>query len=299
MRLPSVIFVRAPLTPEHVGKANLSEWSYFRGQRGELPSGWSGRGGQTTNAYYPNGDPCGSSAGSGVAASIGLAAVTLGTETDGSIICPSSLNNVVGIKPTVGLTSRAGGMHLPITRFLCSNEHADCVGSPVIPISSVQDTVGPMTRSVEDAAIVLSIIAGKDLNDDATLAQPPEVPDFTRALSRDALKGKRLGVPRRVYMDESITKSDPSVRVAFEAALDVLRDLGAEVVDPADLPSADEIHESDKEITVLEVDCKVCTLPSLVQVYPTISAGGLERIPCEAQRKPNWRAVAGGRDKVQ
>ena len=120
-----------------------------------------------------------------------------------------------------------------------------------------------MTRCVEDAAIVLSIIAGKDANDDATLTQPPEVPDFTRALSRDALKGKRLGVPRRVYMDESITKSDPSVRVAFEAALDVLRDLGAEVVDPADLPSADEIHKSDKEITVLEVDCKVCALAFL------------------------------------
>ena len=117
MRPPSPIIIRAPLTREHAGKANLSEWSYFRGQRGELPSGWSGRGGQTTNAYFPNGDPCGSSAGSGVSASIGLAAVTLGTETDGSIICPSSLNNVVGIKPTVGLTSRAGGVYLPSHTF--------------------------------------------------------------------------------------------------------------------------------------------------------------------------------------
>lgn len=88
------------------GKANLSEWAHFRGN---LPSGWSGRGGQCTNAYFPNADPCGSSSGSGVAASIGLAAVTLGTETDGSITCPSSNNNLAGIKPTVGLTSRAGG----------------------------------------------------------------------------------------------------------------------------------------------------------------------------------------------
>jgi amidase len=89
-----------------LGKANLSEWAEFRGN---LPNGWSGRGGQTTNAYFPNADPCGSSAGSGVAASIGLVTVTLGTETDGSITCPSSNNNAVGIKPTVGLTSRAGG----------------------------------------------------------------------------------------------------------------------------------------------------------------------------------------------
>ena len=120
-----------------------------------------------------------------------------------------------------------------------------------------------MTRCVEDAAIVLSIIAGKDANDDATLTQPPEVPDFTRALSRDALKGKRLGVPRRVYMDESITKSDPSVHVAFDAALDLLSDLGADVVNPTDLPNSYEIHNSYKDITVLEVDFNFCALPFL------------------------------------
>ncbi|KAK7062779.1 hypothetical protein VNI00_000268 [Paramarasmius palmivorus] len=148
-----------------LGKANLSEFAHFRGN---LASGWSGRGGQNTNAYFPNADPCGSSSGSGVAASIGLAAVTLGSETDGSITCPSSHNNAVGIKPTVGLTSRAG----------------------VIPISANQDTIGPITRSVSDAAIVLSVIAGKDPNDNFTLAQPDTVPDFTLALDANALQGK-------------------------------------------------------------------------------------------------------------
>lgn len=114
-----------------------------------------------------------------------------------------------------------------------------------------------MTRCVEDAAIVLSVIAGKDPNDDATLSQPDSVPDFTLALNRDALKGKRIGVPRRVFMDESITKADPSVGVAFAEALQVLQSLGAEIIDPADLPSADEINTSKQEIIVLAVDCKV------------------------------------------
>ncbi|KAL0959934.1 hypothetical protein HGRIS_011597 [Hohenbuehelia grisea] len=208
-----------------LGKANLSEFAHFRGN---LPSGWSGRGGQNTNAYFPNADPCGSSSGSGVAASIGLAAVTLGTETDGSITCPSSNNNLAGIKPTLGLTSRAG----------------------VIPISANQDTVGPMTRSLTDAAIVLSLIAGKDPNDNFTLAQPPRVPDFTKALNKNALKGKRIGVPRL------FTDSEPNVSAAFEQALATIRSLGATVVD-ADLPDAREILRSNNETIVLDVDFKV------------------------------------------
>ncbi|KAL4264252.1 Amidase signature (AS) superfamily protein [Pleurotus pulmonarius] len=216
-----------------LGKANLSEFARFRA--GSLPSGWSGRGGQNTNAYFPNADPCGSSSGSGVATSIGLTAVSLGTETSGSITCPSSNNNLAGIKPTVGLTSRAG----------------------VIPISAHQDTVGPMTRSLTDAAIVLSVIAGKDANDNFTLAQPPRVPDYTKALNKNVLRGKRIGVPRRVFTDDSITGTDPSVNVAFNRALDIIRSLGATVVDPADLPSADEIVASSNETIVLDVDFKV------------------------------------------
>ncbi|KJA17813.1 hypothetical protein HYPSUDRAFT_1003003 [Hypholoma sublateritium FD-334 SS-4] len=215
-----------------LGKANLSEFAHFRGN---LASGWSGRGGQCTNAYFPNTDPCGSSSGSGVAASIGLVSVTLGSETDGSITCPTSHNNLAGIKPTVGLTSRAG----------------------VVPISEHQDTVGPLTRSVADAAIVLSIIAGIDPNDNFTLAQPPIVPDFTKALNKNAFKGKRIGVPRRVFLNDTLTGNDPSIGIAFEQALLTIKSLGATIVDPADLPSADEIVASGNETFVLDVDFKI------------------------------------------
>ncbi|KAH9474886.1 Putative amidase [Psilocybe cubensis] len=215
-----------------LGKANLSEFAHFRGN---LASGWSGRGGQATNAYFKNADPCGSSSGSGIAASIGLAAVTLGSETDGSITCPSSNNNLAGIKPTVGLTSRAG----------------------VVPISEHQDTVGPMTRSMTDAAIVLSVIAGKDPNDNFTLAQPRNVPDFTKALKTNALKGKRIGVPRHAFLNDSISGNDPFVNIIFEQALNTIRSLGATIVDPANLPSADEIINSNNENVVLDVDFKI------------------------------------------
>ncbi|EMD38861.1 hypothetical protein CERSUDRAFT_112583 [Gelatoporia subvermispora B] len=215
-----------------LGKANLSEFAHFRGN---VASGWSGRGGQCTNAYFPHADPCGSSSGSGVAASIGLAAVTLGTETDGSITCPTDHNNLAGIKPTVGLTSRAG----------------------VVPISEHQDTVGPLVRSMADAAIVLSIIAGVDPNDNFTSAQPSPVPDFTKALNKDALKGKRIGVPRAVFLNDTITGNDPSIGQAFEEALNTIRSLGATVVDPADIPSAEQILTSNAENLVLDVDFKI------------------------------------------
>ncbi|KAG6807743.1 hypothetical protein H0H92_006512, partial [Tricholoma furcatifolium] len=211
-----------------LGKANLSEFAEFRGN---LASGWSGRGGQASNAYYPHADPCGSSSGSGIASSIGLTTVSLGTETDGSITCPSAHNNLAGIKPTVGLTSRAG----------------------VIPISEHQDTVGPMTRSMTDAAIVLSIIAGRDPNDNFTLAQPAVVPDFTQALNKDALQGKRIGVPRRVFLNSTINDRPADVSSAFEQALTVLRNLGATIVDPADLPSAEAILASNNETVVLDI----------------------------------------------
>lgn len=229
--------------------------SEFARYRGKLASGWSGRGGQCTNAYFPNADPCGSSSGSGVAASIGLATVTLGTETAGRITCPSSDNNLAGIKPTVGLTSRAGGMsfNLLVVRYKRLNAFF-----PVIPITEHQDTVGPMTRSMTDAAIVLSVIAGKDPNDNYTLSQPDAVPDFTKALNKNALKGKRIGVPRHVFSNESISGIHPYVSVAFKQALDTIRSLGATVIDPADLPSADEIISSSNETLVMAVDFKVC-----------------------------------------
>ncbi|KAL4260838.1 Amidase signature (AS) superfamily protein [Pleurotus pulmonarius] len=198
-----------------LGKGNMDEFAHFRGDN--LPSGWSGRGGQNTNAYFPN----------------GLTTVSLGTETDGSIVCPSSNNNIVGIKPTVGLTSRAG----------------------VIPISAHQDTVGPMARSMTDAAIVLSVIAGKDDNDNYTLAQPSLIPDYMEALDQNALRGKRIGVPRRAFCND--TDIEESVNMAFNHALDIIRGLGATVVDPADLPSADEIALSTNETIVTDVDFKI------------------------------------------
>ena len=226
-----------------LGKANLSEWANFRGN---VPSGFSGRGGQATSPYVPLGDPCGSSSGSGIGGAIGLAAVTLGSETDGSIVCPSSFNNLVGIKPTVGLTSRAGGgCRLP--RALARAQRF-----AVVPISEHQDTVGPMTRSVADAAIVLSTIAGRDPRVNFTLAQPLVVPDYTKALDVHGLRGARLGVPRK-FLDGV----DPVVVAAFNASLDTIRALGATVVDPTDFPDFDEFVESNNETIVLNVDFKV------------------------------------------
>ncbi|KAJ7793942.1 amidase signature enzyme [Mycena leptocephala] len=179
-----------------LGKTNMSEFAGIRGN-----NGWSGRGGQS--------NPCGSSSGSAVAAAIGLAAVTLGTETDG-----------------------------------------------IVPFSQHQDTVGPLARSLTDAAIVLSIIAGKDPNDNYTNAQPAVVPDFTKSLNKNAFVGKRIGVPRRVFLNNSMTGNDPSVNAAFEQALNTIRALGAAVVDPADLPSADEFVTNSNEIIIEEVDFK-------------------------------------------
>ncbi|CAE7219344.1 unnamed protein product [Rhizoctonia solani] len=196
-----------------LGKSNMSEWAAFRDWG--LDSGWSGRGGQTTSPYYPGADPCGSSSGSGVATAIGLAAASLGTETDGSIICPSSYNNLIGIKPTVGLTSRAG----------------------VIPITLHQDTIGPMTRNVADAAIILSVIAGYDPKDNYTSTAPPIIPDYTSFLDPNAIRGKRFGVPRKVFTDDLATGNHPSINVEFNKALNTIRSLGGVVVDPADIPS--------------------------------------------------------------
>ncbi|KAI0786931.1 amidase signature enzyme [Abortiporus biennis] len=209
-----------------LGKANLSEWANFRGR---VPSGFSGRGGQASSPYVPLGDPSGSSSGSGISSAIGLAAGALGSETDGSIVSPSSNNNLVGIKPTVGLTSRAG----------------------VVPISEHQDTVGPMCRSVADAAAILTVIAGKDPLDNFTLAQPPSVPDYTKTLNKNALKGVRLGVPR------GFVSRNANVLAAFNASLDIIRGLGATIVDPADFPDFAEMQASDNETIVLDTDFKV------------------------------------------
>ena len=208
-----------------LGKTNLSEWANFRGRHSI--SGWSGRGGQCRNPYVLDRSPSGSSSGSGAATAANLCAVAVGTETDGSITSPSQACSLVGIKPTVGLVSRAG----------------------IIPISHNQDTAGPMARCVADAAALLSVLAGEDARDAATRGSAAHDVDFTRFLDADGLKGLRLGIARKRY-----TGNHRGVDRLFEAALAVLKDRGAVLVDDVDLTTED--HLKDAEQVVLEFDCK-------------------------------------------
>uniref|UniRef100_A0ACD5WP06 Uncharacterized protein n=1 Tax=Avena sativa TaxID=4498 RepID=A0ACD5WP06_AVESA len=190
-----------------LGKANPSEWCNFR----RVEDGWSARGGQSLNPYALSSTPCGSSAGPGVAAAANMAAVTLGTETDGSILCPSSFNSVVGIKPTVGLTSRAG----------------------VVPISPRQDTVGPMCRTVSDAVQVLDAIVGYDASDAAaTRAASKYIPSggYMQFLKKDGLRGKRIGVPNGFFQG----KGETQLRV-YNQHLTTMREHGAVVIENLDV----------------------------------------------------------------
>jgi len=206
-----------------LGKAGLSEWANFRSTHSS--SGWSGRGGQVHNPYYLDRNPCGSSAGSGAATSANFTTFALATETDGSIVCPASMNGVVGIKTTLGLTSRAG----------------------VVPISHDQDVVGPHARTVADAATVLGALVGVDPRDPATAASAGNFhTDYTQFLDPNALKGARLGVARATFTGYS-DKTDAS----FEAALEILKSAGATLVDPADLPSAAQLFAGVDETNVL------------------------------------------------
>ena len=208
-----------------LGKANMSEWAYFRGER--ATSGWSARGGQCRNPYALNRNPCGSSSGSGVAASANLSALTVGTETGGSIMCPSSSNGIVGIKPTVGLWSRSG----------------------IIPISHSQDTAGPMTRTVRDAAILLGAAVGVDPRDEATSRSEGNFhADYAQFLDPDGLRGARIGVAR------SFTGFDPRVIALFDDAIRAMRDAGAVIVDPANL--AVSAWSDELPLLVLEYEFK-------------------------------------------
>lgn len=213
-----------------LGKTNLSQWANYRSDNSS--NGWSALGGQTEGAYFPGQDPSGSSSGSGVASSLGLALAALGTETDGSILSPSSQNNLVGIKPSVGLTSR----------YL------------VIPISEHQDTVGPMARTIKDAAQILTAIAGPDPLDNYTSAIPfNSTPNYAEACQPDALRGKRIGVPRN-YIDLTGQRYLSPVLPVFEDALGVLREAGAIVVDNITLPGYDVLAQANFPNVVLEAD---------------------------------------------
>jgi amidase len=204
-----------------LGKTNLSEWANFRSNRST--SGWSGRGGLTRNPYALDRNTSGSSSGSAAAVAANLCAVAVGTETDGSIISPSSYCGIVGLKPTVGLVSRAG----------------------IIPISATQDTAGPMTRTVEDAAILLSAMAGHDSLDSATERAKPE--DYASLLTADGIKGARIGVVRPFARN----RSDRAGKV-IDSALQALKSAGAELIDPVKLPSFDEMGDAEFQVMLYE-----------------------------------------------
>ncbi|HXU31113.1 MAG TPA: amidase, partial [Thermoanaerobaculia bacterium] len=205
-----------------LGKTNLSEWANFRSTRST--SGWSGRGGQTRNPYALDRSPSGSSSGTGAAIAASFAAVGVGTETDGSVVSPSSVQGLVGIKPTVGLVSRAG----------------------VIPIAASQDTAGPMCRTVTDAAILLTALAGKDPRDPATAAAEG-ITDYAQGLDPKALDGARIGVVRSQGFGKN-----PAVDAIFDGAVAAIKKLGATVLDPVDLAWSKEIDDAEYEVLLYE-----------------------------------------------
>lgn len=206
-----------------LGKTNLSEWANFRSTRSS--SGWSGRGGQTKNPHVLDRSPCGSSSGSGAAVAADFCIAAVGTETDGSVICPSSLNGIVGLKPTVGLVSRNG----------------------IIPISASQDTAGPMARTVRDAALLLNGMIGRDTGDSAMRSLPAALPqDYTRTLDVDGLKGMRIGVARNYF------GFDARVDALMEDAIRVMRDRGAVIIDNANVPNAEKYGREELEVLLFE-----------------------------------------------
>ena len=206
-----------------LGKTNLSEWANFRSSHST--SGWSGRGGQTKNAYVQDRNPCGSSSGSGSAAAANLCAAAVGSETDGSVVCPSSANSLVGIKPTVGLIGRSG----------------------IIPISHSQDTAGPMARTVSDAAILLGALAGIDRNDAMTKPSAGKsLTDYSQFLNKDGLRGARLGVARKYFgFNDSVDK-------LLNDLIAEMKKMGAVIVDPADIPTSGKFDDSELEVLLYE-----------------------------------------------
>ena len=207
-----------------IGKTNLSEWANIRSRHST--SGWSGRGGQTKNPYALDRNPCGSSSGSGAASSANFCAAAIGTETDGSIVCPSSANGLVGIKPTVGLVSRSG----------------------IVPISHSQDGAGPMCRTVRDAATVLGALTGVDSEDGATAeGQGKSYTDYTQFLKADGLRGARIGVVRKTFgfMD--------AVDKVMEAALEAMKKAGVILVDPVEIETAGKWSETESTVFMYEL----------------------------------------------
>lgn len=224
-----------------LGKTNLSEWANCRSTRSS--SGWSARGGQTRNPYVLDRTPYGSSSGSASAVAANLAAASLGTETNGSILRPAAANSVVGIKPTVGLTSRAG----------------------VIPVSHSQDSVGSFGRSVADAAAVLGAITGSDPHDAATHRSAGRAyRDYTQMLDPNGMRGARIGIPRRIYFGYS-THADAVVNTAIEC----MRNLGATIIDPANIPTAQQMMQTDADFDLLLMEFKAGLNAYLAELIST------------------------------
>jgi amidase len=230
-----------------LGKTNLSEWANFRGSLST--SGWSARGGQTRNPYVLDRNPSGSSSGSAVAVAANLCAVAVGTETDGSILSPASFNGIVGIKPTLGLISRAG----------------------IIPIAHSQDTAGPMARTVTDAAILLGALAGTDSGDTATAISDAKAErNYTRSLDADGLRGARLGVARAFF------GFHPKVDALVEGALASMKRLGAEIIDPVALKKSPELEAA--ELDVLRYEMKADMNAYLASLGPNAPVHTLKDI---------------------
>jgi amidase len=227
-RPPADAFVAAQLRKAGaviLGKTNLSEWANIRSSHST--SGWSGRGGLTRNPYALDRNPCGSSSGTGAAVSANLCVAGVGTETDGSVVCPASANGLAGLKPTVGLVSRSG----------------------IVPISHSQDTAGPMARTVRDVAILLGAMAGADPQDSATADSWGKLfPDYTKFLDPAGLKGARLGVVRKYF------GFNDAVDQLMDTLIGEMKRAGAEVVDPADIPTIGKFDES--ELTVFYYELK-------------------------------------------
>jgi amidase len=206
-----------------IGKTNLSEWANFRST--QSCSGWSSRGGQTKNPYVLDHNPCGSSAGSGVSVSANLCVVAVGTETDGSIVCPASVNGIVGIKPTVGLVSRSG----------------------IIPISKTQDTAGPMARTVKDAAILLGVLSGIDNKDLITnQSKGKSFTDYTQFLDINELKGKRIGIEKKPQ------GNNKSINALLENAITILKQKGATIIEIDYIDKINALGEAEFEVLQYE-----------------------------------------------
>ncbi|MBE7535496.1 MAG: amidase [Anaerolineales bacterium] len=230
-----------------LGKTNLSEWANFRSKRSV--SGWSSRGGLTRNPYALDRSACGSSSGSGAAIAANLSVAAVGTETDGSIVCPAQTNGIVGIKPTLGLLSRSG----------------------IIPVARSQDTPGPMARTVADAAIMLGAMTGADAGDPTTrLSRKRAMSNYSKCFDRDGLKGARIGVAR------AMAGTNPRILKIFETCLEALKHLGATLVDPAVVKNFDKLAGS--EMDVLHYEFKADLNSYLKTAAPGVRVRSMEDV---------------------